>query len=582
MSIGLIVFGLALFAGPFEPIQEERDAPDVQERTHTQLARELSALVAHHPKLATRHQIGMSREGRELYALRITAAKEPELQPAILLIANLEGPRVFESGVATHHARKLLGDYATSKEVKELLDSTVIWVIPRPNPDAAEARFQEPRFERWNANRGIDNDRDGRMGEDPPSDVNGDGFVTQMRVLDPDGEWMEDPTDARIMIRADVTKGERGKWKIYPESRDLDGDEEPGEDPPGDTRTDKNFASGWTEHTAEAGLFPTDEPEARALCEFVMAQKNLVLVVAYDGQDNLVKKPESVGDDARPVMRIPPEGVLESDADLIEELGSRYKKATENETEGSGEDGGTFTRWCYDHRGLYVLQAVLWSMPDEAPEEEEAEEAAEEEESAEEEEGDDDSAEMKEEEKAEPSDDAKHMLWVDGAEETWRFLDWKVFDHPELGEVEIGGFAPYARLVPPDDEIQAIADTHFDWFVGLQDLAPRLALSTCTKEKKGEGVWEVKAVVSNTGYLPLLSRSMQRTRTTRPAKVQLRLPDAGTLLSGSKQALIRELEGSGGRFELTWLIHGPEDMEIGVSVDSDHAGEAFEVAEIIQ
>jgi len=568
MSIGSIVLGLALLAGP----TQEEHATDVRELTHEQLTVELSALAEQHPDLASRHRVGLSREGREIVALRVTAAKEPKRHPALLLVANLEGPRVFESGVALHHARKLVEGYATSDAIKALLDTTVVWVIPRANPDAAEARFLEPRAERWTASTGVDDDRDGRSGEDPAADVNGDGLVTAMRVPDPDGTWIEDPADARVLIEADRTKGRRGKWKLLSESRDLDGDEEAGEDAPGNTRMDRNFAAGWEEHAAAAGLFPTDEPEARALCEFVMAQRNLVLVVAYDGQDNLVEKPESVDDDASPVKRIPSAGLLASDAKLVEELGRRYREATKNESKGSGEDAGTFTRWCYEHRGLFVLQAVLWTLPTEAPEEGAAEEAG----------------ETKEEEKEaekpkdEPSGDAKHLLWIDATGESWRFLDWTPFEHPELGPVEIGGFAPFARLVPPQDSWQPIADAHFDWFVGIGVLAPRVELASCTKERVGPGVWEVKAAVTNTGYLPLLSRSMRRTRTTRPARVRLLLPEAATLLSGERQALIEDLAGTGGRSELTWLVLGPAEMEIAVSVDSDHAGESLETAEVIQ
>ena len=79
----------------------------------------------------------------------------------------------------------------------ELLESTEVWIVPRANPDAAEGRFASPRIERWSSSVDVDNDRDGRLGEDPWSDVNGDGVVAWLRAEDPDGEWMEDPTDAR-------------------------------------------------------------------------------------------------------------------------------------------------------------------------------------------------------------------------------------------------------------------------------------------------------------------------------------------------------------------------------------------------
>jgi hypothetical protein len=89
----------------------------------------------------------------------------------------------------------------------------------------------------------------------------------------------------------------------------------------------------------------------------------------------------------------------------------------------------------------------------------------------------------------------------------------------------------------------------------------------------------VRAVVANEGFLPLLSRSARRTETTRPARVRLVLPEAGTLVAGERQTLVADLPGSGGREELTWLVHGPAGMEIAVEVDTDHAGKAVRAAE---
>ena len=211
---------------------------------HAELSQRLAELASEHPDLATLHRVAVSRDGRALEALRLTSAETPEEQPALLLIGNLEGPRVFESAVVLQHAERLLAGHAEDDAVRDLLASAVVWLIPRANPDAAEARFGEPRQERWTTSMGIDNDRDGRSGEDPASDVNGDGYVTRMRVRDPEGTWRSDATDSRIMVEADRAKGERGEWKVYDESRDLDGDDTPGEDAP-DIRMDRNFASGW-------------------------------------------------------------------------------------------------------------------------------------------------------------------------------------------------------------------------------------------------------------------------------------------------------------------------------------------------
>jgi len=603
--------------------EEPAAAPPLELRDHARLSSELERLAAAHPDLVELHRLGESRGGRAIDALRLAgagAAGDPG-RPAILLVANVDGARVYSSAVALEHARALADGYEKDAKVRALLDTTTVFVVPRANPDAAEARFATPRFEQHASGPGVDDDRDGRQGEDPPADVDGDGVVTWIRVQDPDGEWRLDENDERAMAKADRVKGERGAYVLWPEGRDTDGDERVAEDAPLDARVDRNFAAGWEQHTPEAGVFPTDEPETRALCEFVLAHPEISLVVLYDAQDTLVGEVKSVGDDAPAVKRIPPTGVLESDAKLLGELGKRYREATGTKAKAEGGDGGTFGRWCYEHRGLTTLATTLWDIPLEEPDKS-GEKVGEKSEGDESDKGGEEGgaagAQAAAESQAPPrggggggaggrrgfrggrggggppsasaprkddtarfADDARRLKWIDaaGPEEAWRFVAWKAFQHPELGAVEIGGLAPYARLEPPAAESGTIARAHLDWFLTLGELLPRLRVAECTRERLGEGVVRVTAVVENDSYLPLLSRSAMRTRTIRPAKVTLRLPEAGRRLAGDARELLEDLPGSGGRHEYTWLVQGPAEMEIAVAVESTHAGTATAMAQ---
>ena len=599
--------------------QEEPAAPALVLRSHAELASELKSIAGAHPDVAELHKLGESRGGRAIEALRLAGAgaKAEPARPAILLVANLDGARVYSSAVALQHARALAEGYASDEKVKGLLDTTTVFIVPRANPDAAEARFGKPRFEQRASGRGVDDDRDGRAGEDPPADVNGDGVVAWIRVQDPDGKWRADPTEARALVEADRNKGEAGVYVLWPEGRDSDGDEKVAEDAPLDARVDRNFPGGWEAHTREAGLFPTDEPETRALCEFVLAHPELALVVVYDAQDSLVAELKGVGDEAPYVKRVPVPGVLESDAKLLNELGKRYRKATESAVKSEESDKGTFSRWCYEHRGLFTLSAALWDIPlEEKKKDKEKGEKTEGAEKGDKKEGageapkegaptkpegeaaekpdaakpaDEPKQETKDEKKGaekkddepKPSDDAKRLKWIDaaGAEESWRFLPWTAFEPPELGPVEIGGLAPNARLEPPASESGALAAKHLEWFLTLGALLPRVRVAECTRETLGEGVQRVTAVIQNDAFLPLLSRSARRTETTRPAKVRLVLPEAGKRLGGSAQELLYDLPGSGGRKEYTWLVQGPAAMEIAVAVESAHAGKDTKTAE---
>jgi hypothetical protein len=303
MSITVLVSSLpCLLVWP----QEAAAPPELALLSRAELARELEALAAGHPELVQRSTLGTSRGGHALEFLRLSGPGADPARPALLLLANLDGARVFSSSVALQHARALAEGYATDERVRALLDSTTVYIVPRANPDAAEARFESPRAERRASGIDVDNDRDGRTGEDEPADLDGDGQIAWLRVRDPDGEWIEDETDPRVLVKADRSKGQRGVFRLWPEGRDLDGDERVAEDPSRDGRVDRNFPAGWQQHAEDAGLFPSDDPEARALLDFVLARPEIALVLVYDAQDNLVGEVKGVGDEAPRVLRVPP------------------------------------------------------------------------------------------------------------------------------------------------------------------------------------------------------------------------------------------------------------------------------------
>jgi Zinc carboxypeptidase len=544
-------------------LPQENHAPQLL--THAELHESLKQLASAHADLVSVIAVGRSRAGREIEGLRILSGERSSGRPAILVVADVDGPYVWTSTLALDEARALAEGYAKDERVKKLLDTTTVYVIPRADPDAAEGRFAKPLVEQWASGAGVDNDRDGRQGEDPPSDVDGDGFVTQIRVPDPAGEWIEDPTDARALVKADPKKGQHGKWKLWTEGRDLDRDKLVAEDAELDAIVNLNFPQGWRELDARAGRFATDEPPARALCDFVLLHKDVSLVLTYGAQDNLVEKPKTIGDGSQRTQRLPPDGTIDSDGELYAEIGKRYKKITGSKAKGENDTRGSFQSWCELQRGLWCLNAACWTMPldEPAPKKEgEAEKP------------------KPEGDAPEPSEDAKRLRWIDAHNEGARFVAWKPFQHPELGAVEIGGFAPYAKIEPPESERAEIAKKQFEFLVTLGELLPRVTVADCTAKSLSGGLWEVKAVLENHSYLPLCSAASQRANAVRPARVDLRLPKDAQLLGGSSMTLVEDLPGVRGRKEFRWLVHGAVPKAIGVEVDTDHAGHVQALPEV--
>ena len=561
--------------------------PPLDSLDHAALTAAMKSLADRSGELVSYLEVGRSRAGREIGALVIAAGELEPGRPAILLVGNVDGAHVHTSALALAHARSLVADHGKDEAVTAFLESTTLYVIPRADPDAAEARFESPRFERAGSGRGIDNDRDGRDGEDAPGDVNGDGLVTWMRVLDPEGEWALDPTDPRILVEADSSRGERGKWKLWREGRDADGDEEVAEDPPLDCVVNRNFSHRWTSHQARGGTYPTSEPAALALAEFVLEHRDIAAVLTYGAAANLEERDSGGrdrssrdGDDegsrrsSRGRGAEEPEGTLEGDHALYSELYRRYEEITDREPVGEEDEEGAFHAWVYHHRGLLSVAVNPWTIPLEEKRDRRRGGAAPEEEETPGE------GEQVAEETPEPSDDARRLNWLEANGRPDAHLGWSAFQHPELGPVEIGGFAPYALIEPPPGKLDELADGERAFLLELGRVLPRIAIPEAVAEKLSDGLYLVRVTLENEALVPIPIEAARRTRHVRGARVKLELPDGATLLSGNALEVVTALPAAGGRGEERWLVRTDSVGSISVLVESDNAGSARAKVEV--
>jgi hypothetical protein len=305
--------------------------------------------------------------------------------------------------------------------------------------------------------------------------------------------------------------------------------------------------------------------------------------------------------------------VIEPDANLLAELGKRYAEITANKIKGRGDDAGSFQTWVYSQRGLWSLAIDVWdiSLETDAEKKEAAKKDAEkkdgekndaaksdvEKKDAEQKSGEkktdekpsadskddkskEDKAKDDKKDKRELGDDGKRLRWLDANGEIARFVAWHEFQHPELGKVEIGGFAPFARSEPPAAQSHEIAAKQLDFVLSLGAELAHVEISELTAKELGTGVWELKAAVTSRSRLPLMSASAKRTDTVRPARVDLVLGSADALLGGEKMQLVRELAGSGARVEMRWLVRGNDATKFKLKVTTQHAGSVERNAEV--
>lgn len=122
----------------------------------------------------------------------------------------------------------------------------------------------------------VDNDRDGLVNEDGFTDLDGNGHITQMIRKSPTGRFKKDPNDPRRLVPVKVDEiGEYEI--LGSEGIDQDGDGRVGEDGTGFYDPNRDWAWKWQPNYIQGGAYkyPFSLPENRNVRDFVMAHPNI-------------------------------------------------------------------------------------------------------------------------------------------------------------------------------------------------------------------------------------------------------------------------------------------------------------------
>jgi hypothetical protein len=152
------------------------------------------------------------------------------------------------------------------------------------------------------------------------------------------------------------------------------------------------------------------------------------------------------------------------------------------------------------------------------------------------------------------------------------FVDWTSFQHDDLGEVEIGGFMPYATTNPPAEQLPELGEKHGEFLVELAGMLPSVRIANTEVTAHGGGIFTVTVEVENTGFLPTSLQHGVRSRSVGPTFVQIQIDDDAILSGAEKTATVGVLAGSGSRGKITWVIRGTEGAQLEIKLHSQKAG----------
>ncbi|MCZ6691838.1 MAG: M14 family metallopeptidase [Planctomycetota bacterium] len=599
---------LVLFQIPFG-VGRAQTTPEIRiYRNYTSFFDELEKLGQH--ELCTVRSLGKTANGRDILVATI-ASGEADAKPAILVLGSVHAAHLLGSYLTVEMAKKLVAD----EEAAALLERTTFYFIPRPSPDATERSFGNPDREVAMNSRPHDDDRDDRIDEDGPEDLNGDGMMTMMRVKDSSGEWLPHPKDPRILIKADRVKNEQGMYLLYTEGRDNDGDERWNEDPVGGVDFNRNMTFKYPSFKSGAGSHAVSEPETRAVMDFAFDHLNIAAVFCFTPDGNLehMWKPNSGSEKKRNKTTL-----LSKDAPYVEHLAKAYQDLHEmKDAPKPGKPAGSFLEWAYFHYGRWALGTRGWWVPKTKKEKEKDEETKDEEtpgtedgkteDEAEkpgdretEQEDDENQDEEAPESKDEGESDEEKPAKVDekkgkdkedkrGAEELralkWLdenhypgFVEWEKIEHPDFPgkEVEVGGFYPRCRLNPPVELAEKLIDPNVDMLKLIAERLPRLELIRDRVDDLGDGLLRIRVRLINSGFLRTESNMGSTSRQLQRLQIELQLPEGAELLTAPARRSVGALDGNGGKTEQTWLVRFGESVPETVAIRAwaPHVGEA--------
>jgi len=149
------------------------------------------------------------------------------------------------------------------------------------------------------------------------------------------------------------------------------------------------------------------------------------------------------------------------------------------------------------------------------------------------------------------------------------FVEWKEYDHPTLGKVEIGGEVPFTKTTPPPDMIQDLLKGQVPWVFEIAKKMARIQIAKTEVKEIGNHIYRLKVWVENSGYLPYPTAMGKRNNRILPVIVTLE--GEIDILEGKKRSLIKSF-GENKIQEISWLIHAKKPVEVEVLAKTNIAG----------
>jgi murein tripeptide amidase MpaA len=528
-----------------------------------------------------------------MFVINNTKTGAEEDKPGIFL-NQIHSSEVIAAMSCCYTIWDLLEHYGKRDEITAVVDNLVWYIVPRLDVDGAEAYLTgKPAGEDPDPR---DDDGDSLFDEDPPEDIDGDGFIVQMRQKDPKGEWKISEKDPRVMTRKAPDEVSGVFYKLYSEGLDNDGDEKINEDS-FNMRflSNRNYPGNWRPEDVQrgAGRYPMEERTTRAEVDFTAIHPNIAIYVQHHCCGRVILRPPTTGPDRDfkhqtdlELYRIVSARSLEhSGWDLATSVydwnwpqGTPNRKATQiyRDKEGKiknapagmypedeeAESLYDFAGWkderecergyfawgssietMYDLFGIFSMGDEHWASPDY-----------------------DNDGRVTEMER---------LKWNDEELDDKLYIDWHKFDHPTLGEVEIGGWKRRKTSPPEGELIQKECEMGNNFVMYLAAQAPKIMIGETKLTDKKDGIYQVDIKVKNTGFLPTATQQAVTLNMVDPVLLEVEPNENVEILLGEKKVRLGQINGHSESDNTVYIVRVKDPAQkaiLKISVNTQKAG----------
>ncbi len=543
---------------------------------HDALTARLREYAEARPDIVELRSLGRSHEGRDIWLVVLTrqSTGADTDKPAFWIDGNIHAAELTASTAALYYLHQLCSRDGEDAGITHLLDTRVVYLCPRLNPDGAELAMADvPRFIRSST-------RPYPFDEEPVEgltmqDVDGDGRVLYMRIADPHGPWKKHPMEPRLMVPREPGEIGGQYYRVLPEglleswngvnvtvNKDREG-----------LDLNRNFPSHWRQEFEQlgAGPYPTSEPEVRAMVHFLVTHPNVGAAVSFHTHSGVI---------LRPMGTQPDEKMTPEDLWMIKRLSDSGERLTGYRCVSSFHDfkyhpeeviTGT-QDWVYEHLGALFWTVEIWAPNKEA--------------------GIEKYDWIHWYRDHPPEDDLKLLKWSDDQCGGLAHVDWQPFDHPQLGPLEIGGWDRMNFWRNPPPFLREREAARFPaWLTQLALSLPKLEVLKAEAQRLegSEDTWRIRFAVANGGYLPAyVTRRAKQREVVRGTVFEIDVPAGARLLSGkprevgphleghaatsSLQAFLPERQLTGDRALQEWIVRAPAGTVVSLKARADRAG----------